>query len=132
MSSKSRPATAIVVAAIMTSTADQIMTPTPITAATQPVPTSFCVNKAQLVAAVSVPDGTVFPPGAQFTKIWRLRNISSCGWITSYQIMFVSGEKPGAASPVGLTEKVVAGETLDISLDMTAPTGFEPACERIS
>src|SRR5690349_5782138 len=47
-------------------------------------------DKVQFVADVTVPDGTNFPPKATFTKTWRLKNIGSCTWTTSYQIVFFS------------------------------------------
>jgi hypothetical protein len=92
-------------------------TPAPVT---QTVPPSSC-DKVQFVADVNFPDGTVVQPGAQFTKTWRLKNVGSCAWTTSYQLVFFSGEKMGAASSASFTKSVAVGETVDISMNMVAP-----------
>ncbi|HAV76706.1 MAG TPA: hypothetical protein DCX53_05050, partial [Anaerolineae bacterium] len=93
-------------------------TPPPVT---QTVPPSSC-DKVQFVADVNFPDGTVVQPGAQFTKTWRLKNVGSCAWSTSYQLVYFSGEKMGAASSANFPKNVAVGETVDISINMTAPT----------
>ena len=85
------------------------------------VPPSSC-DKVQFVADVNFPDGTVVQPGGQFTKTWRLKNVGSCAWSKSYQLVFFSGEKMGAASSAAFTKDVAIGETVDISINMTAPT----------
>jgi len=99
-------------------TATPSKTPAPIT---ETVPPSSC-DKVRFIADVNFPDGTVVQPGAQFTKTWRLKNVGSCAWTTSYQLVFFSGEKMGAASSAAFTKNVAVGETVDISMNMTAPT----------
>ena len=99
-------------------TATPSKTPAPVTPT---VPPSAC-DKVQFVSDVNFPDGTVVQPGAQFTKTWRLKNIGSCKWTTSYQIVFFSGEKMSAASSASFTREVAVGETVDISMNMVAPT----------
>lgn len=99
-------------------TATPSKTPTPITPT---IPPSSC-DRVQFVADVNFPDGTVVQPGAQFTKTWRLKNVGSCAWTTSYQLVFFSGEKMGAASSANFTKNVAVGETVDISMNMVAPT----------
>ena len=86
-----------------------------------PVPPSSC-DKVQFVADVNYPDGTVLQPGAKFTKTWRLKNVGSCEWNTSYQLVFFSGEKLDASSSAKFPKSVKVGETVDISINMTAPT----------
>lgn len=89
--------------------------PTPAAAA------STC-DWAQFVADVTVPDGTSFAPGTAFKKTWRLKNIGSCTWTTGYSLVFDSGEKFGAPSAVNFPINVAPGQTVDLSLDMTAPS----------
>ena len=93
-------------------------TPGPVTVT---VPPSSC-DKAQFIADVTVPDGTVFAPGATFTKTWRLKNVGSCAWSTSYQLVFSSGEQMGAPSSAAFPKNVAIGQTVDISVNMTAPS----------
>lgn len=88
---------------------------------TETVPPSSC-DKVQFVADVNFPDGSVLQPGASFTKTWRLKNVGSCAWDTDYQLVFFSGEKLGAASSAKFPKSVAVGETVDISINMTAPT----------
>ena len=99
-------------------TATPSKTPAPVT---QTVAPSSC-DKVQFVADVNFPDGSVLQPGAQFTKTWRLKNVGSCAWSTSYELVFFSGEKLGAASSAKFPKNVAVGETVDVSINMTAPT----------
>jgi hypothetical protein len=77
---------------------------------------------AQFVADVTVPDGTNFAPGAAFKKTWRLKNIGTCTWTTSYSLVFDSGERMGGPTPVNLPVTVAPGQTVDLTVDMTAPS----------
>jgi hypothetical protein len=99
-------------------TATPTRTPPPVT---QTVPPSSC-DRAQFIADVNVPDGTVMSPGATFTKTWRLKNVGSCQWTTAYQLVFFSGEQMGAASSAAFPRNVAVGQTVDISINMTAPS----------
>lgn len=81
---------------------------------------SFC-DQAQFVTDVTVPDGTSFSAGAAFTKTWRLKNIGSCTWSTGYSLVFSSGEKMGGPDSIALPSSVAPGQTVDISVNLTAP-----------
>lgn len=89
-----------------------------------PVPTATPVpcNRAGFVADVTIPDGTIIPPGATFTKVWRLKNNGTCTWNTNYSAVFSGGDRMGGASPTPLNATVAPGETIDISITFTAPT----------
>jgi hypothetical protein len=88
---------------------------------TPTVPPSSC-DKAQFVADVNIPDGTIIQPGAGFTKTWRLKNVGTCAWKKdTYQLVFFSGERMGGASSSVFTKDVAVGETVDISVNLTAP-----------
>lgn len=90
--------------------------PTP----TSTVPPSTC-DKAQFIADVTVPDGTVFAPGAAFTKTWRLKNIGACTWTTAYQLVFYSGEQMGGPDALTFPTSVAPGQTVDLTISLTAP-----------
>ena len=98
--------------------------PTP-TAGATPSPTSTglpdCTDRATLVRDVTLPDGTVVPPGAGFVKTWRLRNTGTCVWDSSYALVFVSGEALRASPAVALAGAVVPGGEVDLSVALTAP-----------
>jgi hypothetical protein len=85
------------------------------------VPPSAC-DRAQFIADVNVPDGTIMVPGATFTKTWRLKNVGSCAWSTSYQLVFFSGDQMGAAASAPFPKNVAVGQTVDVSINMTAPS----------
>ena len=70
---------------------------------------------------VTVPDGTKFNPNTAFTKTWRLKNVGTCTWTTSYAAVFDSGSQMSAPAVVSLTQNVPPGGTVDISVPMTAP-----------
>ena len=91
------------------------------TTATPTIPPTAC-DKAEFIADVNVPPGTVVAPGAHFTKTWRLKNVGSCIWTPSYRIAFFNGEQMGAPSSAQLPLNVAPGQTVDISLNMIAPS----------
>lgn len=74
------------------------------------------------VSDVTVPDGEEFAPSEAFVKTWRLRNSGTCTWSTSYSVVFVSGNAMGGTATQALTASIVPGSTVDISVNMTAPT----------
>jgi hypothetical protein len=87
-------------------------------------------NRAEFVADVTVPDGTNFTAGEAFVKTWRLKNVGTNAWGEGYLLAYAKGEQMGGPESVPLPNTVAPGETVDISVDMTAPdrlgsfTGF--------
>ena len=69
----------------------------------------------------TIPDGTKFSPGENFTKSWTLKNTGTCDWNTDYRISFKSGDQMGADDFVKISEETDPGETIKISVDMKAP-----------
>ncbi|MEW5938133.1 MAG: NBR1-Ig-like domain-containing protein [Chloroflexota bacterium] len=82
--------------------------------------TTMC-DKASFVDDVTVEDNTTMTPGQTFTKTWRLRNVGSCSWTPSYAVVFSGGDQMGGPSSQALTSNVNPGQTVDISIDLTAP-----------
>ncbi len=79
-------------------------------------------DAAAFVADVTIPDGTVFAPGAAMVKTFRLKNVGTSTWGTDYAIVFTSGSKMGAPSAVNLPTSVAPGNTVDVTVNMTAPS----------
>ncbi len=79
-------------------------------------------DAAQFIADVTVPDGTSFAPGAAISKTWRLKNVGTCTWTTAYAIVFIAGAQMGAPAVVNLPSTVAPGETVDVTVNMTAPS----------
>jgi hypothetical protein len=70
---------------------------------------------------VSVPDGAVFTSGAEFTKIWRLRNTGVCTWNSSYSLVHVGGDALSRQDDFPLSGNVRSGETVDVGVNLLAP-----------
>lgn len=73
----------------------------------------------------NIPDGHVFPAGAEFVKSWHLENDGTEAWAEGTSLVFVGGMRLGAfvnaptAYDVGL---VLVGEETDVCAgDMKAP-----------
>lgn len=98
--------------------------PTETTSPGQPAPTSNgkACYAAAFIADVTIPDGKIIAPGAKFTKTWRIRNDGNCVWDSTYSLILAKGDAMSAPAKVALTSRVGTGESVDISLDMTAPT----------
>jgi len=88
---------------------------------TTPPPPSTCTDKAAFIADVTVPDNTVFAPNTSFTKTWRLKNVGTCTWTTSYKLTWVSGDPMSAVYPVALTTSVAPGGQVDVSANLVSP-----------
>ncbi len=84
-------------------------------------PTSVC-NLGEFIADVTIPDGTIMPPNQAFTKTWRIRNVGTCTWTTSYSLVFVFGNTFGAPTTINLPAPVAPGATADFSINMVAPS----------
>ena len=92
---------------------------TPITTFT-PVGTNAC-DSSVYIADVTIPDGTSVTAGQTFTKTWKVSNTGTCTWTAAYQIMFISGDAmSGKAVQIG--KEVKPGETIEVSVPMTAPS----------
>ncbi len=84
-------------------------------------PTPNC-DKATFVDDVTVVDNTVMTPGQTFTKTWRIKNTGTCSWTPSYAVVFSSGNQMSGPTTQALTSNVNPGQTVDISVELTAPT----------
>lgn len=134
--SEDAPATqaAATIQAVLTQSAAQptvlIPSPTPIPptaipATSTPVytatPVSYC-DWVEFVKDVTIPDGSTFAPGESFTKIWRLKNRGTCAWTPDYKLVFTSGSQMSGPSVISLPGYVAPGQTVDVSVTLTAPS----------
>jgi hypothetical protein len=80
-----------------------------------------CYYHGLFVSDISVPDDTVFEPGAPFTKTWRLRNAGTCVWREGFTLRWVEddplGEQISFAVPAA-----APGDEVDVTVSLTAPT----------
>lgn len=70
----------------------------------------------------NIVDGTIFKPGEVFTKTWYVTNTSNCVWDTNYKIIFWDGNLLGGGYIYNLPQITGPGQTVPISLVLTAPT----------
>ena len=111
------PPTAIftpTVTATVTTTPTPTLTPTP---TSPPIPCDWVA----FVKDVTVLDGTSFKPDQDFTKTWRLKNIGTCTWTKAYALVFLSGDRMTGDKVTQLKANVAPGQTVDISIELTAP-----------
>lgn len=73
---------------------------------------------------ITVPDGTVFKPGEDFVKTWKIRNTGNCTWDDGFTLVFIGGDR--AIDPYDFQFKktddwVAPGEAVNLSIRLTAP-----------
>jgi hypothetical protein len=83
-------------------------------------PVALC-DSIQFLGDVTYPDGSFVTHKSDFVKTWRLKNIGTCSWTSSYALVFVGGELMDGYSVTALPRTVYPGETIDLSVKLTAP-----------
>jgi next-to-BRCA1 protein 1 len=80
---------------------------------------------ATFVEDNNIPDGHIFPPGAEFIKSWKMKNDGAKDWPSRTQLAFVGGNRLAAfkdAPSIYEVGKVGPGETVDVwAGDLKAP-----------
>jgi Ig-like domain from next to BRCA1 gene len=79
--------------------------------------------RASFVVDNNIPDGQIFPPGAEFVKSWRMRNDGPGPWPADTELVFVAGDKLMMdASERFKVGSVPPGEEVDVwTGEMKAP-----------
>jgi len=83
-------------------------------------PSAKC-DAAAFVTDITYSDGSSVGMGVSFTKIWRIKNVGTCTWTTSYALVYLSGEKFGTQNFVPLPGSVGPGQSVDLPIQLTAP-----------
>ena len=99
-------------------TSTPIPTPPPVI----PSPTPLPCDWAELVQPVPINENTQVYPGSVFIKVWRVRNIGACEWTPAYALVFSGGDAMGNIGATSLSVNVRPGDTVDLSVTLTAPT----------
>ncbi|MCD4673943.1 MAG: hypothetical protein K8R77_14875 [Anaerolineaceae bacterium] len=92
------------------------VTPTPEGGADQ----QDCVNNLLFSSDLSVPDGTIFEPGATIDKQWQVENNGTCNWDERYSLRLVAGDTLGADQEQALFP-ARSGSQAVIQIKFTAP-----------
>ncbi len=110
--------TAVVVA---TTPAPAAPSPTAAATNTQAASTTGKNDHATWVSQ-TVQDDTVFAPGQAFTMTWQIKNDGTSTWTANYHLRFYSGDAFGAPKDITLGQEVQPGATIEITMDMKAPS----------
>ncbi len=97
-------------------------------------------DQLEVIADVTVPDGTLMKPGEVFLKVWRVKNTGTCAWDDHYRLVFYQGDtlsgpdsavayffEPNAALKLDIggwqaqRYTVQPGETVDLATILRAP-----------
>jgi len=89
--------------------------------AVPPLQPSTKCDAAAFITDVTYPDGSNVGMGVSFTKIWRIKNVGTCSWTTSYALVYLNGEKFSAQNSVPMPGSVGPGQSIDIPVQLTAP-----------
>lgn len=104
--------------------------PTAIPPTNTPLPTNTALPTAteisycdwvSFIKDITVPDGTTLSPSETFVKTWRLKNRGTCTWSPDYMLVYTSGSQMGGTTAVRLPGYVAPGQTVDVSVTLTAP-----------
>lgn len=74
---------------------------------------------------ITIPDGTVLKGGADFQKIWKIRNTGNCKWDEGYSLVYIGGSSPDL-DPVNFnftksSDFVAAGAAVNLAINLTTP-----------
>lgn len=92
-------------------------------------PEQSCIDGMAFVRDLNLDDNNmqnppVMSPGQTFQKGWRVRNIGTCTWNSSYSLAYVTGNVPSAqmgATRAFVRGEVAPGETYDFFVTLQAP-----------
>lgn len=89
----------------------------------QPTSQTSSCDIGGFVSDVTIPDGTNMTAGEEFTKTWKIQNDGTCTWDENYSVIYYSGAQMADDTMYSFTtEDIEPGESVNISVPMTAPT----------
>jgi|GEM_PF-718671 len=115
---------------ILTDTFTPVPTNTPIstntfipTATNTPIPCNLATWDPATID-VTIPDNTKMAPNQVFSKTWRIRNVGTCSWNSSYLLVFDHGD--GIGITAGYTQQLTSGvvnpgQWVDLTVNLKAP-----------
>ena len=83
----------------------------------------LCSTDASLVGE-TIPDGTILQPGETFTKVWQIKNMGTCTWDSSWQLVFYGGDQLDGLAVYNFLLPTQPGQTLDMPIILRAPSVF--------
>ncbi len=74
----------------------------------------------------TIPDGTQFFIGREFTKTWRFKNVGSCTWTQAFSAVWIQGDLMGSEAVIPFTEftdvDIQPGGYVTVSITFEAPS----------
>jgi hypothetical protein len=91
-----------------------------LTPAPPAVPSGPCLNDAEFLEDLTIPDLTEVEPGSELDKRWLVRNSGSCDWNAEYRLVNVAGQGFGGPDLTALFP-ARAGASAVWQVMLTAP-----------
>ncbi len=110
---------------VPTNTFTPVPTNTPVASPTKTPLPCLMVGYNNATIDVTVPDNTIMSPGQSFIKTWRLINMGTCTWNSSYQLVLDHGDGMGLPNNYAQTMtagSVGPGQSVDVSVSLVAPS----------
>lgn len=92
--------------------------PTPTPTATTHIGATYLATN---IGDLTIPDGTVFSPGEEFTKTWQITNGGTASWSPDFKVVFSDGDAMGGPEYVYINQYTPPGQTVTVSVDLVAP-----------
>ena len=77
-----------------------------------PTPTAYCVNDAQFMEDLTLPDGTEVLPGAAMDKRWLVLNRGECAWGPEYRLVQIGDSRIEGPGALALYPAVAGGQAV--------------------
>jgi hypothetical protein len=109
-------------------TVTPLITNTPVSSSPIPPPkptSQASCDNMEYADDVTIPDGYVAAPGEVMSKTWRVKNLGPCTWDQDYSLIFAYGGENtnwDTTKPAYLSYVVLPGQTVEITVNLTAPT----------
>jgi hypothetical protein len=87
----------------------------------QPTPLPICQDNWTYISDLTIPDGSVVPPGAVLDKRWRVENSGTCNWDERYRLKLSGGSELGAPVEMALYPARSHSQAV-IRIELTAPS----------
>ncbi|MCX6071342.1 MAG: NBR1-Ig-like domain-containing protein [Chloroflexi bacterium] len=85
-----------------------------------PTSTAFCVNDAQFMEDLTLPDGTEVLPGAALDKRWLVLNRGECAWGPEHRLVQIGDSRIEGPGALALYPAVAGGQAV-WQVQLTAP-----------
>jgi hypothetical protein len=96
------------------------VTPTPAPTIPQPRVQQACQDNALFLEDLTIPDGSIIPPGAVLDKRWSIQNSGTCDWGQDYRLLRLGEDSFDGPQALALYP-ARAGSTAILRVELTAP-----------